>query len=195
MNRTTTENNTASSVVTETQAYQTLLHNGGQASRVGSGSSCYLINRKWVANCCCERFSGRSPIISHPYSRYSIFVVDDEYIIASSLAVILRGEGFDATPFSKPLDALHAVEIDTPDLLLSDVSMPVMSGVDLAIQVLKLSPGCRVLLFSGQAATADLLIAARADGYDFDFLSKPAHPKELLRTVHNVLDARNKRQQ
>jgi DNA-binding NtrC family response regulator len=132
--------------------------------------------------------------MSHPRSRYNIFVVDDEYIIASTLAVILRGEGFDAMPFSKPLDALHAIGFDTPDLLLSDVVMPMMSGVDLAIEVLKHCPACRVLLFSG-AVSADLLIAAKANGYQFDLLSKPAHPRHLLRTVQNVLDAPNRREQ
>jgi DNA-binding NtrC family response regulator len=125
----------------------------------------------------------------HPPKHCCVFVVDDENVIASTLAIILRHEGFDARSFTAPLEALQATRSDTPDLLLSDVIMPVMSGVDLAIQVQRHCPDCRVLLFSGQAATADLLKAARAGGYDFDLLPKPAHPTDLLRAIQEVLTA------
>jgi DNA-binding response OmpR family regulator len=43
-----------------------------------------------------------------------------------------------------------------------------------------LLPGVKILLFSGQAATADLLEKARAEGYEFDILAKPVHPQDLL---------------
>jgi CheY-like chemotaxis protein len=66
-----------------------------------------------------------------------------------------------------------------PDLLISDVMMPGMTGVELAIHFRKAQPGCKVLLFSGQAATADLLEKAGGQGYEFDLLSKPVHPKDL----------------
>jgi CheY-like chemotaxis protein len=55
-----------------------------------------------------------------------------------------------------------------------------MTGAELAIHFRKIQPDCKVLLFSGQAATADLLEAARKSGYDFYLLSKPVHPTDLL---------------
>jgi CheY-like chemotaxis protein len=58
--------------------------------------------------------------------------------------------------------------------------MPGMTGVELAIHFRKAQPECRILLFSGQAPTADLLEKARTQGYDFDLLSKPVHPTDLL---------------
>ena len=58
--------------------------------------------------------------------------------------------------------------------------MPGMTGVELAIHFRKAQPECKVLLSSGQAATADLLGRAREQGYDFDLLSKPVHPADLL---------------
>jgi CheY-like chemotaxis protein len=67
-----------------------------------------------------------------------------------------------------------------PALLISDVMMPGMTGIELAIHFRKTRPECRVLLFSGHAATADLLKEARAEGHDFDLLSKPIHPADLL---------------
>jgi DNA-binding NtrC family response regulator len=130
--------------------------------------------------------------VSLPAKLFNVFVVDDEYLIASTLAVILRHKGFDARSFTAPLEALQAARSDTPDLLLSDVIMSAMSGIDLAIQVQKQCPDCRVLLFSGQAATVDLLKAARADGHDFDLLPKPAHPTDLLRAIQEALATRRR---
>ena len=115
-----------------------------------------------------------------------VFVVDDEQIISSTLATILKRSGFDAISFTEPLVALREARIAPPDLLISDVMMPELSGVELAILLTKDCPNCKVLLFSGQAATANLLEAARADGHDFQLLSKPIHPADLLLKIKAV---------
>jgi CheY-like chemotaxis protein len=109
-----------------------------------------------------------------------IFVVDDEPVIASSLAAILRMNGFSARFFTCPLEALAAARSESPDLVISDVAMPGISGIDLAIQMRALYPNSKILLFSGQAATLDLLERAREQGYDFRLLQKPVFPSELL---------------
>jgi DNA-binding NtrC family response regulator len=109
-----------------------------------------------------------------------VFVVDDESVIAETLAVILNQAGFQASAFDHPEKAIAAIAELRPDLLISDVIMPGMTGVELAIHFRKTQPDCKVLLFSGQAATADLLEEARNQGYDFDLLSKPVHPADLL---------------
>ena len=106
-----------------------------------------------------------------------VFVVDDEPVIAQTLSIILNQAGFRATAFSDPQKAITARPEFLPELLISDVMMPGMTGVELAIQFRQAQPDCKVLLFSGQAATADLLETARAQGYDFELLSKPfTHP-------------------
>lgn len=61
--------------------------------------------------------------------------------------------------------------------------MPDMTGTDLAIEIKRLCPSCKILLFSGQSATADLLEKARQQGYDFTLLTKPVHPADLLREI------------
>jgi DNA-binding NtrC family response regulator len=109
-----------------------------------------------------------------------VFVVDDEPVIAKTLAIILDHAGFDAFAFEQPEKAIAASRRNPPDLLISDVMMPGMTGVELAIHFRETYPQCRVLLFSGQAATADLLEEARGKGYAFDLLSKPVHPADLL---------------
>jgi DNA-binding NtrC family response regulator len=119
--------------------------------------------------------------------QHRIFVVDDEEIIATTLAMILQNSGFDATPFTRPRRALEASRFDSPDLLISDVVMPELNGIELAIQLQQICPDCKVLLFSGQAATGDLLAAARANGNDFDVIGKPVHPTDLLRRIQGEL--------
>lgn len=120
------------------------------------------------------------------YRQPLVFVVDDEHVIASSLATILRHLGFDATSFTDPVAALKAARSRHPDLLITDVVMPELSGIELAVQVEASCPECKMLLFSGQASTADLLRAARADGHDFEFVLKPVHPKDLLSKIQQL---------
>ena len=123
----------------------------------------------------------------HLRRRARIFVVDDEHLIASTTALILSHYGFDAVFFTLPLDALLAARLDAPDLLVSDIVMPRISGIALAIQIQACCPDCRVLLFSGQAGTFDMLEAARTDGHHFDLLSKPVHPAVLLLKLQNLM--------
>jgi DNA-binding NtrC family response regulator len=109
------------------------------------------------------------------------YVVDDEKVIADTLAMILNRAGFSARAFQDPHDALAvAASSASPDLLISDVVMPGMSGIELGIQFRRCYPDCKVLLFSGQAITADLLDVARMQGHDFELMSKPVHPADLL---------------
>jgi DNA-binding NtrC family response regulator len=117
-----------------------------------------------------------------------VFVVDDEEVISTTLGMILRLQGFDAQAFSEPLKALTAAKANAPDLLISDVMMPLLSGIDLAIQIRENCPGCKILLFSGQAATGHLLESARARGYDFELMSKPVHPTDLLIRVRKATE-------
>ena len=88
--------------------------------------------------------------------------------------------GFSAKFFTSPLEALAAARAKSPDLLISDVEMPSLSGIDLAIRMKALYPACKILLFSGQPSNLDLLDSARAQGHDFDLLLKPIPPPELL---------------
>jgi DNA-binding NtrC family response regulator len=118
-----------------------------------------------------------------------VFVVDDEEVIASSLAMILRLHGgLHATSFTDPLDVLELAHSDPPDLLIADVMMPELSGIELAIQLKLLRPDCKVLLFSGHAATTHMLNAAQEQGYAFELLSKPVHPADLLAKIQDLAE-------
>ena len=112
--------------------------------------------------------------------RPKVLVVDDEHVIADTLAMILNHSGFDAKATYSGEDAVGMVAVFEPDMLMSDVIMGDMNGIDAAIQIRAMRPGIRVLLFSGQAATANLLEKAQHKGHEFDILAKPVHPQDLL---------------
>jgi DNA-binding NtrC family response regulator len=112
-----------------------------------------------------------------------VFVVDDEQLIAGSLAAILNMHGYSATSFTSPLEALAAAQSRAPDLLITDVAMPGLSGVDLAIQIKAVCPACKILLFSGHPSNHDLLKDARGQVNTFQLLQKPVHPSVMLSNV------------
>ena len=109
-----------------------------------------------------------------------VLVVDDERVIADTLAIILNQHGYDASAVYTGFEAVESARREKPDLIISDVIMPDMNGIEAAIQVRGFLPACKILLFSGQAATADLLESARAQGHEFEILAKPVHPQDLL---------------
>ncbi len=109
-----------------------------------------------------------------------VLVVDDEHVIADTLAIILNQHGFDASPVYTGTGAVEMAREVKPDLVISDVIMPDMNGIEAAINIRGFLPSCKILLFSGQAATADLLETARAQGHEFEILAKPVHPQDLL---------------
>jgi CheY-like chemotaxis protein len=113
-----------------------------------------------------------------------IIVVDDEPIIADTLVNILRGEGHDAFAVSNGESAISLTKLMRPDLLVTDVIMPGMDGVETAKKMVKLVPTCRIILFSGQAASTDLVSKAEAEGYFFEILAKPINPDILLATIN-----------
>jgi DNA-binding NtrC family response regulator len=115
-----------------------------------------------------------------------VFVVDDERVVASTTVAILRLSGYDARSFENPLEALEAARSVGPDLVIADVVMPELSGIDFAIRMKEQCPTCKVLLFSGQAKTGDLLESARREGHDFQVLAKPIHPRDLLDRINDA---------
>lgn len=123
-----------------------------------------------------------SPPDSQHY-RPVVLVVDDETVIADTLAIILSKNGFAPITAYDGKTALEISRVIPPDLLLSDVAMLGMTGVDLAIAITTAVTDCKVLLISGQSSITDILAEARNAGYEFPLLAKPLHPKELLNCI------------
>jgi CheY-like chemotaxis protein len=124
------------------------------------------------------------PAMSAPSAQkgiHSVLVVDDEFLIADTLVQILNKNGFQAYACYNGRDAVETASRLQPNTVLSDVAMPHFDGVQAAIAIRELCPSARIVLFSGQAATIEILERARALGHDFELLPKPIHPVELLR--------------
>jgi len=109
-----------------------------------------------------------------------VLIADDERVIADTLAMILNQSGFTARAVYSGETAVELAQEFQPEMLISDVIMAGLNGIDAAIRIRALLPKIKILLFSGQAATADLLERARAEGYEFEILAKPVHPQDLL---------------
>ena len=112
--------------------------------------------------------------------RRRVVVVDDEQVIANTLAIILNNAGFEARRAFSGEEAVELLETFSPDVLIVDVIMSGITGIEVAIIVRDKLPECKILLFSGQAATSDLLDEARSRGYEFEILVKPTHPVDVL---------------
>ena len=109
-----------------------------------------------------------------------VLVVDDEPLIADTLVAILRKQNYSANAAYNAEEALLMAQMLPPDYLITDILMPKMNGIDLAVTVKERIPGCKVLLFSGHANAIHLEDDPRCAAYDFPLLSKPIHPDVLL---------------
>jgi len=124
-----------------------------------------------------ESSERRDTALRHP----RVLVVDDERLVADTLSEILRRFQYDALPFYNGETAIAAAREQCPDFVLSDVIMPRLNGVETVLKIREICPRTRVILLSGNAATANLLAEAHSEGHDFQLLAKPVHPDELLR--------------
>jgi len=115
-----------------------------------------------------------------------VLVLDDEQVIANTLALILNRSGFEARAVYDGQSAIESAQELAPDFLISDVIMAGMTGIDAAVRISEIVPHCHVILFSGQAATADLLERAEANGHHFELLVKPVHPRALLERLKQI---------
>jgi DNA-binding NtrC family response regulator len=111
-------------------------------------------------------------------TRPMVFVIDDQRLTADTLTAILNQNGFDAIAFYSGEEALESVLRSTPAIVMSDVRMHRMDGIQTALRIRTLHPGCRVILFSAGAVTETE--QHRIDESGFEFLWRPLHPTQVL---------------
>jgi DNA-binding NtrC family response regulator len=127
-------------------------------------------------------------------SHHRVLIVDDERTIAETLALVFSSGGYETQTAYTAEQAIEIIAEWLPDLAIIDVVLPQTNGIDLAILLTAQCPACRVLLFSGQAVTDDLLAEAAKKGYKFEILAKPTHPTVMLETALNLLAANQSKQ-
>lgn len=119
--------------------------------------------------------------MSQGNNHWRVLVVDDEHVIAETLALILNQHGFEATPVYSGEVAIETAALVRPDVVISDVIMGGMNGIEVAIRISALYPDCRIILISGQIATAYLIEDAKnTHNRSFEVLPKPVRPQDLI---------------
>ena len=114
-----------------------------------------------------------------------ILIVDDEKVIADTIVQILNRNGFIAEAAYGGAEAIEKAKSSCPELVLSDVLMPQVDGVEAAIAIRTHCPDARIILFSGQSATVEILARARERGHIFELLPKPIHPTQLIKHLRD----------
>ena len=118
-----------------------------------------------------------------------LLVVDDEPNIVTTLSEILTEEGYAVVSAARGDAALEQVELEQPDLVLLDVMLPGLSGLEVLSGIKKNHAGTEVIMISGHA-TVDRAVEAIRNGA-YDFLEKPLSLKRVLLTVSRALERRN----
>jgi CheY-like chemotaxis protein len=132
--------------------------------------------------------AGKDPNAGKEERRRTVLIVDDERLVADSLAEILNDSGnFVAVAVYDGASALEWARRSSIDVLITDVVMPEMNGIELAKAIKSLCPKTRIVLLSGQAQTRDLTQQARHEGYLFELWAKPMHPDEVLERLKQDL--------
>jgi CheY-like chemotaxis protein len=114
-------------------------------------------------------------------------VVDDERTIANTLSWVLEKEGYETCAAYSGEQAVDVAQSFAPDVLICDVFLGGLSGLDAAIEIRAKYPFCKVLLVSGHVSLSDLSQQAAEKGHEFHYLAKPVHPRMLLETLRRLL--------
>lgn len=116
-----------------------------------------------------------------------ILVVDDEPSVLSSIADMLSEQGYDVITADRGETALQRLEGDDPDLLICDIQMPGMNGLD-AFRILRKShPKLPVILMTAYGTTESAIEATKLGAFDYQL--KPFDPGEMLQTVSRALES------
>jgi two-component system nitrogen regulation response regulator NtrX len=96
----------------------------------------------------------------------SILVVDDEESILTSLSSILQDEGYEVAVAKNGVEALRVYTMDPPDLMLLDIWMPEMDGMETLRRVRELVPMAQVMMMSGHGSIETAVKAIKLGAYD-----------------------------
>ena len=120
-----------------------------------------------------------------------IVVVDDEQVVTSALKMLFKVEGFsNANYFNNPQDALDFLKNNEPDVIISDVKMPEMNGVEFLKEAKKMYPNVSKILLTGYADKENAIDAINNVGI-YKYLEKPWDNDDLIITVKNGIERSN----
>ncbi len=118
----------------------------------------------------------------------TILIVDDETTILQSLSGILSDEGYETLTASNGYEALKIIEDESPDLVLLDIWMPGMDGIETLREIKRTNPFLQVIIISGHGTIETAVQATKLGGYDF--IEKPLSIEKVVVTINNALNFR-----
>jgi two-component system nitrogen regulation response regulator NtrX len=118
----------------------------------------------------------------------AVLIVDDEEMIIESLEGILSDDGFEVLHAFNGYDALKKIETESPDIVLLDIWMPGMDGIETLKEIKKLYPTMPVIMITGHGSIESAVDATKAGA--FDFLEKPLSIDRVIVTINNALNFR-----
>jgi len=116
----------------------------------------------------------------------TILIVDDEESIRQSLEGILSDEGFEAVIAASGAQALEKIGETIPDLVLLDIWMPEMDGIETLVKIKETYPNLQVVMMSGHGTIETAVRATKVGAYDF--IEKPLSIEKILLSVNNALE-------
>ena len=108
----------------------------------------------------------------------TVLVIDDDRVLADTLSEILRRHGYKPVALYSGEEALELAGRFRPDVVLSDIRMSELDGIEAAKRIRILHPACRVILFT--AHTVSTALAHSIRGLGFELLQRPLHPERVL---------------
>jgi two-component system, NtrC family, nitrogen regulation response regulator NtrX len=118
----------------------------------------------------------------------AVLIVDDESTIIDSLEGILSDDGFEVMHAYNGYEALKKIEADSPDIVLLDIWMPGMDGIDTLKEIKKMAPNLPVVMITGHGSIESAVDATKSGA--FDFLEKPLSIDKIMVTISNALNFR-----
>ena len=126
----------------------------------------------------------KGPVFMFP----TILIVDDEVSIVQSLSGLLTDEGFEVTSASNGYEALQQIETEAPDLVLLDIWMPGIDGIETLKEIKQKYPHIQVIMITGHG-TIETAVRATKHGA-FDFIEKPLSIDKVIVAINNALNFR-----
>ncbi len=120
-----------------------------------------------------------APSVS-PRTRGRILVVDDDAALAEMLGIVLRGEGFEPVFCGDGSTAIDAFRAAKPDVVLLDLMLPGMDGIDVC-RAIRAESGTPIVMLTAKSDTVDVVVGLES-GAD-DYIVKPFKPKELVARI------------
>jgi two-component system response regulator PilR (NtrC family) len=118
-----------------------------------------------------------------------IHVIDDEPVIHDVLSQLLTSEGYDIEISSSGEEALEKFEVRTFDLVLLDLLMPGMNGIEILKAAKKIDPQALIIILTAYASVESAIEAMKIGA--FDYIQKPFKHEELLLTIARALEHKN----